>query len=67
MKRRSGFGWMELIIGIALAVLGIFTFVYPDNAVTTHLLFLHYFFWMLRGFVSENLQTLCNRNCFPSH
>ena len=26
---------MELIIGIALAVLGIFTFVYPDNAVTT--------------------------------
>ena len=35
MKRRSGFGWMELIIGIALAVLGIFTFVYPDNAVTT--------------------------------
>ena len=35
MKMRSGFGWMELIIGIALAVLGIFTFVYPDNAVTT--------------------------------
>ena len=35
MKRRSGFGWMELIIGIALAALGIFTFVYPDNAVTT--------------------------------
>ena len=35
MKRRSGFGLMELIIGIALAVLGIFTFVYPDNAVTT--------------------------------
>ena len=35
MKRRSGFGWMELIIGIALAALGIFTFIYPDNAVTT--------------------------------
>ena len=35
MKRRSGFGWMELIVGIALAALGIFTFVYPDNAVTT--------------------------------
>ena len=35
MKRRSGFGWMELIIGIVLAALGIFTFVYPDNAVTT--------------------------------
>lgn len=35
MKMRSGFGWMELIIGIALAVLGIFTFAYPDNAVTT--------------------------------
>ena len=26
---------MELIIGIALAALGIFTFIYPDNAVTT--------------------------------
>ena len=26
---------MELIVGIALAALGIFTFVYPDNAVTT--------------------------------
>ena len=35
MKRRSGFGWMELIIGIALAALGTFTFVYPDNAVAT--------------------------------
>lgn len=26
MKRRSKFGWMELIIGILLIVLGIFTF-----------------------------------------
>lgn len=35
MKTRSGFGWMELITGILLIVLGIFTFVYPDNTVTT--------------------------------
>lgn len=29
MKRRSKFGWMELIVGILLIVLGIFTFLQP--------------------------------------
>lgn len=34
MRRRSGFGWLELIIGILLIVLGIWTFVDPRNALT---------------------------------
>ena len=34
MRRRSGFGWLELIIGILLIVLGIWTFVDPGNALT---------------------------------
>ena len=29
MRRRSGYGWFELIIGIMLVVLGIFTFIRP--------------------------------------
>lgn len=35
MRRRSGFGWLELVIGIALIVLGIFAFVKPDLALTS--------------------------------
>lgn len=34
MKRRSAFGWGELIIGIILIVLGIFTFARPSSALT---------------------------------
>ena len=34
MKRRSGFGFLELIIGILLIVLGIFTFINPGHALT---------------------------------
>lgn len=35
MRRRSGFGWLELVIGIALIVLGVFAFVKPDLALTS--------------------------------
>ena len=31
MKRRSGFGWMELIVGVLLILLGIFTFIRPGS------------------------------------
>lgn len=31
MRRRSGYGWFELIIGIMLVVLGIFTFIRPGS------------------------------------
>ena len=34
MRRRTGFGWMELIIGILLILLGIFTFLSPGSALT---------------------------------
>ncbi len=34
MRNRSGFGWLELVIGIVLIVLGIFTFVNPGTALT---------------------------------
>ena len=34
MKRRSGFGWLELIEGILLIVLGCYTFARPDRALT---------------------------------
>lgn len=34
MRRRSRFGWMELIIGILLAVLGILTLVKPGGILT---------------------------------
>lgn len=34
MRRRSGFGWMELIIGIFLTALGLWTFFRPGMAVT---------------------------------
>ena len=34
MKRRSGFGWLELIEGVLLIALGCYTFVRPDRALT---------------------------------
>lgn len=34
MRRRSGYGWLELIIGILLLVLGIFTLFNPRFALT---------------------------------
>ena len=34
MRRRSGFGWMELIIGIFLILLGILAFIRPGAALT---------------------------------
>ncbi len=35
MRRRSGFGWLELAIGIILIALGILTFANPDLALTS--------------------------------
>ena len=34
MKRRSGYGWLELIMGILLILLGIFTFIRPTETLT---------------------------------
>lgn len=34
MSRRSGFGWLQLLIGILLIVLGIWAFTDPDLALT---------------------------------
>lgn len=34
MRRRSGFGWLELVIGIAFILLGILAFAKPDLALT---------------------------------
>lgn len=34
MKRRSGFGWLELLIGILLIGLGVWAFLRPDQALT---------------------------------
>lgn len=34
MRNRSGFGWLELVIGIILILMGIFTFVNPGIALT---------------------------------
>ncbi|MGN0297863.1 MAG: HdeD family acid-resistance protein [Lachnospiraceae bacterium] len=35
MRRRSTFGWMELIAGVLLILLGIFSFVRPDSMLTS--------------------------------
>ncbi len=35
MRRRSGFGWLELIIGILLIALGILAFAEPELALTS--------------------------------
>lgn len=34
MRRRSGYGWFELIIGILLVALGIYTFINPGSTMT---------------------------------
>lgn len=34
MRRRSGFGWLEFIVGVLLILLGIFTFFRPGSAMT---------------------------------
>lgn len=34
MRRRSGFGWLELATGLLLIVLGVWTFAKPDHALT---------------------------------
>ena len=34
MNRRSGFGWLELIVGILLIVLGVLTLVFPGSMLT---------------------------------
>ena len=34
MKKRSGFGWLELIEGILLILLSIYTIIWPDRALT---------------------------------
>lgn len=34
MRRRSGFGWLELVLGILLIALGIWAFLEPDRALT---------------------------------
>lgn len=35
MRRHSGFGWLELAVGILLVALGILVFLYPDAALNT--------------------------------
>ena len=34
MRNRSGFGWLEFIVGVLLIILGIFTFMKPDGTLT---------------------------------
>lgn len=34
MKKRSGFGWLELVEGILLILLSIYTIIWPDRALT---------------------------------
>ena len=34
MKKRSGFGWLELVEGILLILLSIYTIIRPDRALT---------------------------------
>lgn len=35
MRKRSGFGWLELVIGVLLILLGVLAFVKPDLALTS--------------------------------
>ena len=39
MRRRSGFGWVELLIGVALIAMGLFTFSRPLEALNGLVLF----------------------------
>ncbi len=50
MKRTSAFAWGELIVGIALIVLGILTFVSPSRALTG-IIFLYGILAILTGIV----------------
>lgn len=50
MKRTSSFAWGELIVGIALIVLGILTFVSPSRALTG-IIFLYGILAILTGIV----------------
>ena len=34
MIRRSGYGWLELVIGILFVFLGIYSFIHPENTLT---------------------------------
>lgn len=34
MKRKNGFGWSELIVGVLLILLGIFAFIRPESMLT---------------------------------
>ena len=34
MKKKTGFGWSELIVGLLLILLGIFTFIRPESMLT---------------------------------
>lgn len=34
MKRRTKYGWMELLVGVLLVLLGIFSFSHPDSTLT---------------------------------
>ena len=34
MRRKTGFGWLELILGIVLVILGIYSFAKPESALT---------------------------------
>ena len=34
MKRKNGFGWSELIVGVLLILLGIFAFIRPESTLT---------------------------------
>lgn len=34
MKRRTKYGWMELLIGVVLVLLGVFSFSHPESTLT---------------------------------
>ena len=34
MKRRSGYGWLELAVGILFVALGIYSFIKPGSTLT---------------------------------
>ena len=39
MRRRSGYGWLDLVIGILLIILGVATFIRPERALTIIVIF----------------------------
>lgn len=34
MRRRSGYGWFELIVGILLVIFGVYTLIHPGKTLT---------------------------------